>query len=351
MGDKKRVLKDQTFDSEEPIIGIFKYATLASNNTNDAPKFSKVPRTKLFITDPPYNIGFKYGPGVNDSLGEDEYANLLKTTVKKCYDTADDNAHLFIIHYPHVLAKYWNVLTELWDFHQWLTWVYPANIGHSSKRWTTAQRAILWLKKGEPHFNPRAITQQFKNPSVKVVKEKKEEGVNGVALYDWWNIDLCKNVSSDYKGYENQIPQELLRRIILCASEPGDWVGDPFSGTFSTARCALSHGRRAWGCDINPDVEKFWPTQEEWKPRISDPQDEENVDASGYDPILDLIPQKQLDNALLKLLKLSTLEQLTKAVGRVNGPRVHEIFNGRVPKSIEIVETRQIKINFEDSEN
>jgi site-specific DNA-methyltransferase (adenine-specific) len=321
MGEQTKLI-----DERDGVIGIFNIGSISEPKVNTL-EYPEKERIKLFITDPPYNVGFKYGPGVNDSLSEDDYATLLKNTFKRCYETADDDAHLFIIHYPDVLAKHWDILNEDWDFHQWITWVYPSNIGHSTKRWTTAHRAILWLKKGNPYFNAKAVTQEFKNPNVSVVQEKKKQGINGVALYDWWNINLCKNVSSDYKGYENQIPNELLRRIILCASRPGEWVGDPFAGTFSTPRAALELGRRGWGCDINSYVEKFWPTISEWIPRNSDPNYEPNIDASRYDQILELIPQKQLDNALFKLLKQSTLKQLTKAIGRVNGPKIHELLN------------------------
>ena len=130
-----------------------------------------------------------------------------------------------------------------------------------------------------------------------------------------------KNSSHDYKGYENQIPFELLRIIILCCSQPGDWVGDPFGGTFSTGRSALKLGRRGWGCDINPEVSKFWPTIEDWKPRSQDIK-EPNVNSSIFKPALEHIPKEQLDRALLRLLERASEVELTEAIGRINGPRI-----------------------------
>ena len=97
---------------------------------------------------------------------------------------------------------------------------------------------------------------------------------------------------------------------------------------------------------INPNVNKFWPKLEEWSPREADPSDEPNVDASNFDTILQYIPRDQLDKALYRLIKNASLEELTKYVGRVNGPRIHELFNGKNPKSIEITETKQIKFEF-----
>ena len=213
MAEDNRVLTDESLPDNKQKIAEFRYGSITKNKPH--PHWKKPPKTDLFITDPPYNIGFKYGENVDDSLSEKEYAALLKKTVDRCFSIANDDAHLFIIHYPEVLAKHWGILTRQWRYHQWISWVYPNNIGHSKKKWTTAHRAILWLQKGNPTFNSRAVRQNFKNPSVKVVQEQKEKGIKGVALYNWWEIDLCKNISEEYKGYENQIPEELLRRIIF----------------------------------------------------------------------------------------------------------------------------------------
>tara|TARA_B100000614_G_C14477335_1_gene465180 strand:- start:279 stop:998 length:720 start_codon:yes stop_codon:yes gene_type:complete len=217
---------------------------------------------KLFLTDPPYNIGHDYGP-VDDNRPENEYHEMLEEVFDTCYDLADDNSSLVIIHYPEALAKMWPILTKKWRFHQWITWVYPSNIGHSKSKWTNASRAILWLVKGNPDFYGDRVTQPYKNPTDKRIKKLIESGKTGTNLYNWWEINMCKNVSRDKKDYANQIPEELLRRVILCTTNEEDWVADPFAGTFSTCSTAISLDRNAWGCDLNPRVAAWIPTQEE----------------------------------------------------------------------------------------
>lgn len=221
-------------------------------------------KSSLVITDPPYNRNFKYGEGVNDNLPRADYHDLLVDTFNKLYDEyTEDDAHLFIIHYPEELAAIWHRLVEpgngRWKFHQWISWVYPSNTGRGKHRWTRAHRTILWLTKGNPSFNPEAVLQPFKNPTDRRVRQHLANGKTGVPLYDWWEIPVVMNSSKEHLGYKNQIPSELLRRIILCASEEGQWVADPFSGTFSTARTAIECGRKAWGCDINTDTARFFP--------------------------------------------------------------------------------------------
>jgi len=284
------------------------------------------PAANLYITDPPYNIGINYGGGVRDNLGNNEYHEMLRRILSKCYENAAENAHLFLIHYPESIAEMWGLLTEEWEFRQWISWVYPTNTGHSQRQWTRAHRAIIWLTKGDPHFDSRGVIQKFKNPSAKVVKDKVSQGVKGVALYNWWEIPQVKNISKENRAYENQIPSELIRRIILCASRPGDWVADPFSGTFSTARTALGLGRRAWGCDINPGVRRYWPDDAAWRPRDSD-DEQEHIDKGEYDDVLVHITQGQLDTALLRLLARASEEDLSQVIGPTNGPRVYSALN------------------------
>jgi DNA modification methylase len=46
---------------------------------------------------------------------------------------------------------------------------------------------------------------------------------------------------------------ELARRCILAGSRRGDVVLDPFAGAGTTALVAVGHGRRAIGCELNPE--------------------------------------------------------------------------------------------------
>ena len=222
---------------------------------------------RLFLTDPPYNIGHKYGK-VSDRLKEGEYREMIRKVMLSAYEVADDSSHFFMIHYPEAISGMWDILTKEtgWEFKQWITWAYPSNIGMSKKTWTRASRTILWLVKreaGDPVFHPERIVRPYRNPWDKRVGELIKAGKRGCSLYDWWEINLTKNVNREKSDYSNQIPQTLLKRIIRSTTDVGDLVVDPFSGTYSTAKAALSTGRLGWGCDLNEDTKSFWPTAED----------------------------------------------------------------------------------------
>lgn len=310
---KKRI--EPTFitrliDGEEMCVGEFHYGSASDEKVLPAKK-----GIKLFLTDPPYNLGFDYGE-VSDSQPEEDYHQMMEDIFDSCYEAADDDAHLFIIHYPQDLAKMWPRLTKKWKFHQWINWNYPANFGHSTKKWTNASRTILWLVKGEPEFYGDRVVQPYRNPTDRRIKKLiHEEGKIGTHLYNWWQVNLCKNVSKDKKEYSNQIPEALLERIILSTTNLGDLVADPFSGTFSTSRTAMRLGRRAWGCDLNPDVVKWRPTAEEY---IHDPDIPEQQYDREY-PFYKLqeagMTESQFERVAVHLVETATPEQLAKAPG------------------------------------
>ena len=118
----------------------------------------------LFLTDPPYNIGHKYG-SVSDRLAEEDYHAMIKHVLESSYEVAADSAHFFMIHYPEALAEMWAMIKETgWKFRQWLTWVYPSNIGMSKRAWTRASRTVLWLVKDEEYI-PHSIQTGSSGPT------------------------------------------------------------------------------------------------------------------------------------------------------------------------------------------
>lgn len=60
----------------------------------------------------------------------------------------------------------------------------------------------------------------------------------------------CNEVIIDHFA---TFPPALIEPCILAGSRPGDIVLDPFMGSGTTAAVALQHGRRAVGCELNPE--------------------------------------------------------------------------------------------------
>lgn len=67
---------------------------------------------------------------------------------------------------------------------------------------------------------------------------------------DVWDIPrLVGNARERLGDHPCQLPEELLRRVILCSTSPGDVVADPMAGTGTTLRVAQRLGRRYLGIE------------------------------------------------------------------------------------------------------
>ena len=54
-----------------------------------------------------------------------------------------------------------------------------------------------------------------------------------------------------------QYPVELVERLVLSLTEPGDLVLDPYMGVASTAVAAIRHGRQAAGSEIDAEYHRI----------------------------------------------------------------------------------------------
>jgi DNA modification methylase len=71
---------------------------------------------------------------------------------------------------------------------------------------------------------------------------------------DVWGINppiprLTGTCAERLPGFPTQLPLALLRPVVLCASDPGDLVIDPYSGSATSGASALESGRRYLGIE------------------------------------------------------------------------------------------------------
>ncbi|WP_047299605.1 DNA-methyltransferase, partial [Pseudomonas lundensis] len=67
---------------------------------------------------------------------------------------------------------------------------------------------------------------------------------------DMWILPNVKNNHVEKTIHPCQFPVELVERLVLSLTNPGDAVFDPYMGVGSTAVAALKHDRRTYGCDV-----------------------------------------------------------------------------------------------------
>ena len=185
----------------------------------------------VIITDPPYNIDFKYNE-YQDNLSDEEYIELI----------SHFKGHkLAIIHYPEESMKYF--VPALGVPGEVNVWAYNSNLPSRHSR-------LINYYNVKPDYTK--VLQPFKNPNDKRIRERIKKGIKGARSCDWFtDIQLVKNVSKTDYNHPCPVPIELMERIILLTTEPGDLVIDPFCGSGTTAVACLNTNRRFLGFEID----------------------------------------------------------------------------------------------------
>ncbi len=214
---------------------------------------------QLIVTSPPYNIGKKYEKKklLADYIDEQEKTiiecvRLLSKTGSICWQVGNhvDGQEIFpidILLYP-IFKKFDLKLRNriVWHFEHGL---------HCSKRFSGRYETILWFTKSNDYvFNLDSVRVPQKYPGKKHFKGPKvgEYSCNplGKNPGDLWIIPNVKHNHPEKTSHPCQFPIELIERLVLALTNPGDLVIDPYMGVGTTAVAAVLHNRRAAGAEI-----------------------------------------------------------------------------------------------------
>ncbi len=184
----------------------------------------------IFVSDPPFNIGYHYNT-YSDNMDEESYYSFL-------IDIFGRNKQV-IIHYPENLYKYSLKLGIV--PYKVVSWVYNSN--------TPKQHRDIAFFGIKPDF--KQIGQDYKNPKDKRIAKRISEGKRA-RLYDWWEINQVKNTSSEKTKHPCQMPYEVMRRIVGIL--PDDFtIIDPFMGSGTTALACIEFNRDFIGIEMDKD--------------------------------------------------------------------------------------------------
>ena len=185
----------------------------------------------IIVTDPPFNVGYKYST-YKDRMKTDEYYDWLVSIL-----TATDNRFV-CIHYPESLYEL--AIRTGKAPQKVVSWVYNSN--------TAKQHRDIAFFGVKPDF--RKVTQPYKNPTDKRIKERIARGILGGRLYDWWNINQVKNVSKKDNSHPCVMPLEVMKNIIGILPD-GITVVDPFMGSGTTGVACAELGVDFVGIELD----------------------------------------------------------------------------------------------------
>jgi len=226
----------------------------------------------LIFADPPYNLsngGFTCHAGrrvsvnkgawdVSKGIEEDfkfhfEWIEACKRVLKPSGTIWISGTYhsIYACGYALQLAGY-KILNDI-------SWFKPnASPNLSGRYFAASHETLIWARKdpkGKHQFNYLKMkNSQWPGDIVKKPGRQMRsvwgipEGANPVL-----SINTPPREEKQFGKHPTQKPLKLLERIILAASNEGDLIYDPFTGSSTTGLAAYRLGRRFIGTDINKD--------------------------------------------------------------------------------------------------
>ena len=247
-------------------------------------------KIKLIYMDPPYLTGDRFYMRLR--VGEAGWRPSGKTHRVEAFEDLKDRAlyleqmrrvltlcrrllceeGMIFVHIDYRIHPHMRLLMdELFgedNFLNEIIWVYQTG-GRSQRHFSRKHDVILFYRKSEQYdFDIEAVKavptlprtnhmRRHVDPDGRVYRSIRSGGKlytyyddEPVAPSDvWTDLSHLQQRDPERTGYDTQKPLALLTRIVKCASRPGDWVLDPFSGSGTTLEAAWRLGRRFIGID------------------------------------------------------------------------------------------------------
>ncbi len=217
---------------------------------------------KLVVTSPPYNLGKDYER--RSSLDVylmaqtevvAEAVRVLHPSGSICWQVGNyvDNGEIVpldVVLYD-IFAKHDLKLRNriIWHFGHGL---------HCQRRLSGRYETINWWTKTDDytwHLDPIRVPAKY--PGKRHFKGPKAGQLScnplGKNPSDVWEIPNVKNNHPEKTVHPCQFPVELIERLVLSMTNPGDIVLDPYMGVGSAVIAAEMHQRIGYGCDTSAE--------------------------------------------------------------------------------------------------
>lgn len=137
-----------------------------------------------------------------------------------------------------------------------IVWTFGHGL-HASKRYSGRHETIMWATKGDDYyFDLDAVRVPQLYPNKRHYKGPKKGQLSGNPLGknpgDVWDISNVKAHHPEKTDHPCQFPEELVERLMISLSRPGDTVLDPYAGSGTVGAVAMRLGRQALLIEIDP---------------------------------------------------------------------------------------------------
>ena len=218
---------------------------------------------QLIITSPPYNIGKEYESRVQ----LEEYLDLQADVIEKCARVLSPSGSICWQVGNHIRSQneilpldipIYGIFDSLgFKLRNRIVWHFEHGL-HCRNRFSGRYEVLLWFTKSDDYaFSIDDVRVPQKYPGKRHFKGPRAGELSGHPLgknpSDVWIFPNVKHNHPEKTPHPCQYPIELVDRMVLSTTKPGDIVMDPFAGASSTICAALLRGRR--GCGAETETE------------------------------------------------------------------------------------------------
>ncbi|MDI7261223.1 MAG: DNA methyltransferase [Thermodesulfobacteriota bacterium] len=206
------------------------------------------------FADPPFNLNKKYN-NYNDRKSLDAYLEWCRKWLTEMVRITKPTGSIFVHNIPKWLTYYAAFLNEIAYFKHWVSW--DAMSTPLGKTLMPTHYGILYYAKDKnlnkfyevryPHKRCRKCNVLLKDYG------GKKAGLHpfGPLVSDvWTDLHRIKH-AKNRDEHPCQLPETVLERLILMATDEGDIVLDPFNGTGTTVIAAKRLGRKYIGIELD----------------------------------------------------------------------------------------------------
>ena len=211
----------------------------------------------LAFLDPPFNQDKGYNEW-DDNLPEAQYWKWMGNVCTKIYRQTASGGAIYFMQREKKTESVLRCLRESgWLFQNLIIWKKKTSAVPGMNRFGKHYQIIAFATKGE---RPRVFHRLRIDPPLPAGYKYERE--NGMFVTDVWD-DIRELTSGYFAGdealrdaegnrlHKQQAPIQLLLRIILSSTKPGDVVLDPFAGSGTTLVVAEQLARQSIGIELD----------------------------------------------------------------------------------------------------
>lgn len=218
------------------------------------------------IADPPYFNVLPDHKWDNQWKTPEQYIEWCKGWVAESMRVLKEDGLCFIFgqvgKLEHTFIHLMSELCRGHQFHDLVIWDRVVGYDDRKDSFTPQYEMALVLRNGKKaKFNKQAVRVPYDAETIQLyMKDKRYKDMikrrkhleDGKFATNLLSVTSLKGVSKERCGHPSQKPEALIEKLIMCSTDPGDVVLDPFLGSGTTAVVAGLLKRHWIGIERDP---------------------------------------------------------------------------------------------------